>query len=167
MSQLALVPVDDRRYGTCRRCSRTFGYPLTGPPRIYCDHRCRDAAHAERVPHELDQDGLPGVGVPFEKPPRNRNDFGLRFRDCDPLAQRYELVLHGDPCSYCGVIDDAMEADHIESFGAGGSGEWPNLTAACKQCNSSKCDQPLLLWLLNSPRLMRLRFPQLDLLAAS
>lgn len=133
--------------------------------RPYCSALCRDETHAMRQLHPLDQDGLP-LAEPRAWPARSKNDFGLRFRDMDEVANAYALILLRDPCSYCGAPISRyrdMQVDHIEPFSQGGSGSWENLTAACINCNSSKCDAPLLDWLLRSPRLGALRRLRLQL----
>lgn len=65
--------------------------------------------------------------------------------DAEELAE-YSLILRGDPCSYCDGL--SAEDDHIDSIRYGGSHEMSNFTAACKSCNSSKNDRPLLIFLL-------------------
>jgi hypothetical protein len=154
------------REGHCRFCRSTFDFPDTGPRRVYCNAVCRDAAHADRLSLRLsplyDGEILPGI-LPDRMPPPAGSDFGLRFRDADPVARSYASVLRLDPCSYCGAVGVPMEADHIEPFITGGSGSFENLTAVCKECNSSKCASPLLWWLLASARMQKLRHPQLAL----
>ncbi len=143
------------RLGTCRGCGRRFRFPHTGPPRVYCNAACRGEAHAARGLHELDGETLDPRVPPTPLEPA-RSDFSVRFRDADPIARDFEVVLAGDPCSYCGRSGGDMEADHIEPFIVGGRGTWDNLTASCKHCNSSKCDASMLWWLLHSPRLVGL-----------
>lgn len=155
------------RRGTCRGCGRDFRYPHTGPRRVYCNAACRDATHGARDLHALDGHTL-DPRVPPTPLAATRSDFSVRFRDADPTAREFEVVLSGDPCSYCGATGGGMEADHIEPFSSGGGGTWDNLTAACKHCNSSKCGSSLLGWLLSSPRMVGLhwRRRQLELFAA-
>lgn len=66
----------------------------------------------------------------------------LRRLGYDREANEYAAVLLGDPCSYCGRQTETV--DHIDPVSAGGPNEWANLTAACRSCNSSKYDRPLL-----------------------
>lgn len=54
----------------------------------------------------------------------------------------YVEILLRDPCSYCGSVGG--EIDHIDPISLGGTGEWDNLTSACRVCNARKNDQPLL-----------------------
>lgn len=68
----------------------------------------------------------------------------------DAKAKEWVAVLLNDPCVYCGGEADTI--DHIEPISAGGSGEWDNLAAACRKCNSTKNDRPLLIHLLRERR---------------
>lgn len=62
-------------------------------------------------------------------------------------AEALELeILLGDPCAYCGGPTDTI--DHIHPVSAEGDGEWENLTAACRSCNSGKHAKPMLHFLL-------------------
>jgi 5-methylcytosine-specific restriction endonuclease McrA len=61
------------------------------------------------------------------------------------LDDLYANILRGDPCAYCGSAGDAI--DHVVPLAAGGAGDWHNLTAACRSCNSSKHASPLFPWL--------------------
>jgi 5-methylcytosine-specific restriction endonuclease McrA len=65
----------------------------------------------------------------------------------DSATQAFITVLRDDPCSYCGAAAPS-HIDHIVPASKGGCGEWGNLTAACKSCNSVKKDRPLLRFLL-------------------
>jgi hypothetical protein len=49
-------------------------------------------------------------------------------------------------CAYCNERRP-LEMDHIEPFSRGGEHDVDNITAACRSCNSSKCDTGLLIWL--------------------
>lgn len=75
----------------------------------------------------------------------------LRYSVRDQLGQlsmhsvEYIRILLSDPCSYCGC--PANSIDHITARSIGGADEWPNYTAACSSCNSSKRDKHLLCWL--------------------
>lgn len=48
-------------------------------------------------------------------------------------------------CAYCHA--SATTIDHVVPISAGGSHTKANLVPACKACNSSKHDKPLLVWL--------------------
>lgn len=67
-----------------------------------------------------------------------------RLRQLDPAVLAPLLC---DPCAYCG--EGAGTVDHIVPVSDGGTSEWQNLTGACKACNSSKRDKPLLTFLLH------------------
>lgn len=68
----------------------------------------------------------------------------------DEGAKEWATVILNDPCVYCGGEADTI--DHIEPIAAGGSGAWDNLAPACRGCNSSKNDSPLLMYLLRERR---------------
>lgn len=62
----------------------------------------------------------------------------------NPEAAAYTRILVRDPCSYCGRRFARIEIDHIQPVSKGGSGEWTNLTAACRRCNNRKSARSLL-----------------------
>lgn len=144
---------------------------------MYCsDSRCKTRRHAracwstyaKRVEAEAARIGVvAGFNLFGEEevdlPPAllrraGSQSFSERFRGADQAALFYEMILLSDPCSYCGAAPINFPGpDHIEPFHLGGSGDWENLTAACRECNSSKGKATLLLWLLESPRLNQLR----------
>ena len=49
-------------------------------------------------------------------------------------------------CAYC-AKPKRLTMDHIEPMSRGGAHEPENIVAACNECNASKCDRPLVLWL--------------------
>jgi 5-methylcytosine-specific restriction endonuclease McrA len=49
-------------------------------------------------------------------------------------------------CAYCNERKK-LNLDHIEPLARGGAHDVENVVPACKSCNSSKGDTPLLLWL--------------------
>lgn len=65
-----------------------------------------------------------------------------------PDSLEYVLIISNDPCTYCGAPTQSV--DHVVPVARGGSGEWTNLAPACLSCNSSKCDEPLLTFLLRT-----------------
>jgi 5-methylcytosine-specific restriction endonuclease McrA len=78
---------------------------------------------------------------------RERTSNYDRCRDRKRAHGPYVDVLRSDPCSYCG---DPMEhVDHIEPSSKGGRNEWPNFTASCGRCNSSKGAKNLLFFLMD------------------
>jgi 5-methylcytosine-specific restriction endonuclease McrA len=56
-------------------------------------------------------------------------------------------VIRADPCAYCGSRVD-LTVDHIDALAAGDQHVPENLAAACRSCNASKKERPLLLFLL-------------------
>lgn len=62
----------------------------------------------------------------------------------------YCRILRTDPCAYCGA--PASDIDHIDAISRGGPHSWENLTAACRSCNVSKYNEPLLGFLLRRVR---------------
>jgi 5-methylcytosine-specific restriction endonuclease McrA len=49
-------------------------------------------------------------------------------------------------CAYC-YSRSRLSMDHIEPIAFGGAHEPDNIVAACRSCNSSKSDAPLIVWL--------------------
>lgn len=67
------------------------------------------------------------------------------------LFQRAEVYYqYGPLCFYCLEVSDQI--DHIVPLAAGGTNDLENLVPACKSCNSSKQDKPLLVWLAERKR---------------
>lgn len=52
-------------------------------------------------------------------------------------------------CAYCASIAK-LTMDHVDPLARGGAHDPENVVAACRSCNSSKGDRPLLIWLLRS-----------------
>ncbi|UPZ27619.1 HNH endonuclease [Streptomyces sp. LRE541] len=73
-----------------------------------------------------------------------------RSKDADwtlfPESLEYVQLIGLDPCVYCGGRAEAV--DHIVPVAKNGTGAWDNLAPACTSCNSSKCDEDLLAFLL-------------------
>ena len=63
-------------------------------------------------------------------------------------AEQRQEILDGSLglCVYCNKRKK-LNLDHIEPLARGGAHDIENVVPACKSCNSSKCDTPLLLWL--------------------
>lgn len=59
-------------------------------------------------------------------------------------------------CAYC-TDKVALTIEHIDPLNLGGSHDPDNIVPACKRCNSSKNDTPLLLWLATRIRLALVR----------
>lgn len=65
-----------------------------------------------------------------------------------PEAIDYIQIIKHDPCCYCGARP--VETDHIIPVADGGSGDWDNLTPACRSCNGTKHSKSLLNFLLSA-----------------
>lgn len=57
--------------------------------------------------------------------------------------------LYDNRCAYCNQKIVALQPDHIIPLVRGGSNDIENIVPACKSCNTSKQDTPLLVWLHN------------------
>ena len=57
----------------------------------------------------------------------------------------YKRALRRDPCSYCGQPGEA--SDHITPKSNRGPDDWTNRASACHQCNGTKGQTPLLVFL--------------------
>jgi 5-methylcytosine-specific restriction endonuclease McrA len=55
--------------------------------------------------------------------------------------REYLLEKWGRKCAYCGVVNVALEVEHITPKSRGGSNRVSNLTLACQTCNQSKGNQ--------------------------
>lgn len=78
---------------------------------------------------------------------RRRGGFGSHT-----VPEWQELLSsYADMCAYC--LEPAESRDHVVPLSRGGSDDIDNLVPACLTCNKSKNDKPLLLWLLNRPRM--------------
>lgn len=107
----------------CKVCRRTF----LGVTTKHCPACGRPVSRA-RVPSEI----LKKLREPERRP-------------------TYDLIILGDPCTYCGRMAWPMTIDHIEPQAAGGSKRsWTNRTGACYDCNQTKADKKLLFFLLDA-----------------
>lgn len=63
--------------------------------------------------------------------------------------KQYKTILKADPCSFCGPQPrhPQIAVDHIDALDYGGQDNWTNYTAACRACNASKKNTPLLHYL--------------------
>lgn len=50
-------------------------------------------------------------------------------------------------CTYCGLAKK-LEMDHVDPLIHGGEHDVDNIVPACKSCNASKHDRPLIQWLV-------------------
>lgn len=53
---------------------------------------------------------------------------------------------YGGRCVYCGAVGH-LTIDHVVPLNSGGAHTHDNIVPACRSCNSSKADTPLLVWL--------------------
>lgn len=60
------------------------------------------------------------------------------------------LEYFDNSCAYCGSADNITQ-DHIVPMSEGGLNTKYNLVPACKSCNSSKCNRPLVQWYMKQP----------------
>ena len=67
-------------------------------------------------------------------------------RGVTSLELREVLASTAGLCPYCGKRK-RLEADHVEPLARGGEHDVLNLSPACSDCNKSKNQTPLLLWL--------------------
>ncbi|MFE5089457.1 HNH endonuclease [Streptomyces sp. NPDC056638] len=57
------------------------------------------------------------------------------------------LSANGGFCTYCGSMGTKAEVlDHVDPLELGGAHSITNLVPACRSCNASKQDRPLLAW---------------------
>jgi 5-methylcytosine-specific restriction endonuclease McrA len=75
-----------------------------------------------------------------------RRRLEMRARRTTGEAVDWAMILSADPCSYCGGAAETL--DHIQPVAAAGDNAWPNLTGACRSCNSSKGADSMLMFLL-------------------
>lgn len=60
---------------------------------------------------------------------------------------RLMLSMYDGRCAYCGSTD-GIQQDHVVPVCRGGGTTFSNVVPACKTCNMSKKDKPLLKWML-------------------
>ena len=54
---------------------------------------------------------------------------------------------YGHRCAYCGKKTDKLEMDHVVPVSKGGNHSIDNIVPACRFCNTSKSNKPLLVWM--------------------
>jgi len=62
-------------------------------------------------------------------------------------AREYLLAKFGRTCAYCGATNTPLNIDHIRPRSRGGTNRVSNLTLACIDCNQSKGNLDLGVWL--------------------
>lgn len=60
--------------------------------------------------------------------------------------------LYNNTCFYCGS-KESLELDHVVPLNGGGAHCEDNLVIACRSCNASKSDKPLIKWIQTRPDL--------------
>jgi 5-methylcytosine-specific restriction endonuclease McrA len=68
--------------------------------------------------------------------------FGITARQEMQLKEEYSNL-----CVYCGKRYNELTIDHIVPISKGGEHDINNTVPACRSCNASKNDRPLLLWM--------------------
>ncbi len=58
--------------------------------------------------------------------------------------------LYGHRCAYC-ARTRPLGMDHLDALSRGGLHGVVNIVPACKSCNSSKHNKPMVMWLLTRP----------------
>ena len=68
---------------------------------------------------------------------------GLTTADLDQMRQE------ATECAYCAraIVDGVCDIDHVVPLSQGGTSGWGNLLAVCCECNRSKADKTLHVWL--------------------
>lgn len=125
---------DARRYArnATRAKALSAAYRKANPAKL----RIKDQAYAKAQPAIRRAIGL-------RRRARKENAPGRGIS----ASQFQELIVGSlGLCSYCGERA-ALEVDHIEPLSKGGAHDVDNAAPACRPCNSTKSDTPLLLWL--------------------
>jgi 5-methylcytosine-specific restriction endonuclease McrA len=80
---------------------------------------------------------------------RKANRRALNRSASGNFTAREWRQLKADYCDLCAYCNQKrpLTADHVVPLIAGGSNNIDNIVPACKSCNSSKQDTPLLMWM--------------------
>jgi 5-methylcytosine-specific restriction endonuclease McrA len=111
--------------------------------------RCRGWYAANREAKAAAQRAWRDANPEKAKATRAANKARRRGTPFTPEARDFLVCLLRDPCVYCGA--EATTVDHIEPLVRGGDGSLDNLASACRSCNASKKQSPLLLFLRRRP----------------
>lgn len=105
--------------------------------------QCPNEAIAIAV-FEVAQNTYPTPRPVGPKRDSNKARRGLSHKKWAKIRHR---ILERDEwaCRYCGSDDD-LTCDHVVPLARGGGNDDENLVAACRSCNSSKCDKLLSEW---------------------
>lgn len=87
------------------------------------------------------------------------NDPALRARENNaPGEFRFSEIMRlyikqGKVCAYCErAVDGLPDPEHVMPLSRGGRNDVSNLVAACRLCNSDKCDLTLEEWAIDRLR---------------
>lgn len=113
------------------------------------DHHLYEMAPEQRKERERERNRELKRKYPERRRQSTLWDF-LSKRGGRPTTEEKEYVklMLNDPCSYCGA--PMQEIDHIVPYSRGGTARADNLAPACRRCNRTKSDRPLLHFLLAS-----------------
>jgi 5-methylcytosine-specific restriction endonuclease McrA len=65
------------------------------------------------------------------------------------FTEEQQLITDYDHrCAYCGNKFENLTMDHVIPLSKGGRHEIDNIVPACRFCNGSKHNKPLLIWML-------------------
>ncbi|EGJ28811.1 MULTISPECIES: RNA-guided endonuclease IscB [Moorena] len=70
-------------------------------------------------------------------------------------VKEYLLEKWGRKCAYCSTDGVPLEIEHIQALSQGGSNRVSNLTLACRPCNQAKGNQPVEMFLLKKPDVLK------------
>lgn len=79
------------------------------------------------------------MNLPLPEVIRLRNFVHLPYRPI-PYSRKNILLRDDFSCQYCGdrFTPDELTLDHVRPLSRGGSDDWNNVVAACKECNHKK-----------------------------
>lgn len=111
--------------GTCDDCETPIVEPIGQTPSTYCGEQC--AARSARRRRRAREHSAPGT---------------FRFSD---VMRQYRR--QGHVCAYCKRRPSGLpDPEHVLPLSRGGRNDLSNLVAACRLCNSDKCDMTLTEW---------------------
>lgn len=135
-----------KRFENSKRNGADPTAPLPGPFNCaQCGKRC---VPGENVPPHASRFCSNGPGE-CKAQWHKTQEWYAGWLDPSPLDDaRYRQTMRLDPCSYCGRPSQPGQAlDHIVPRSYGGPDDSSNRTSACRSCNSSKQQSPLLIYL--------------------
>jgi 5-methylcytosine-specific restriction endonuclease McrA len=69
--------------------------------------------------------------------------------------REYLLEKWGRKCAYCGAVNIPLQVEHIRPSSKGGSNRVSNLTLSCNDCNQTKDNMPIEVFLKNKPTVLK------------